>query len=153
MQAQDQPLRSHRLHQHPRRLPRRILGRFRWQGRYHHALGLERRQALVLARGRRHCQLARLLAQPILVVRRHPVVHQDLRPRVQVDRRRAPTRIPLERQLQVPGSPFLGLVRRRTDLVRRYVRQHRPSLDRHCLNGATTMKKKRVLGWMRYAAC
>jgi WD40 repeat protein len=65
----------------------------------------ERGQAPVLAGGGRGDQLACLLSQPLLAVRRDRGQHQDLGPRVKVDRRRAQARVPAARQ-EGDGAPL-----------------------------------------------
>ena len=49
VQAEDQPLRPHWLHQHCVRFTRWFACCVRWQGRNHHVVGSQRGQALVLS--------------------------------------------------------------------------------------------------------
>lgn len=79
VQVEDQPLRPHWLHQHCVCFTRRFLGRVRRQGWDHHALGPQRGQAPLFARGRRHCQRPRLFSQPVLALRSDCQLRQDLR--------------------------------------------------------------------------
>jgi WD40 repeat protein len=69
IQTQNQPLRPYRIHQRHLRLTRRLACSIRRQRRYHHALGSQRGQAPLFARGRRRRQRARILSEPVLVVR------------------------------------------------------------------------------------
>mmetsp|Transcript_5688 Transcript_5688/g.13894 ORF Transcript_5688/g.13894 Transcript_5688/m.13894 type:complete len:217 (+) Transcript_5688:168-818(+) len=75
LQAQDKPPSPHGLHQRRHRLPRRLPLRLRRQGRRRHVVGTPGRQAPLLARGQRHHPRPVLLAQPLLAVRRHKLVH------------------------------------------------------------------------------
>ena len=78
LQAQGQPLRPQRLLEHGDRLTRRFAVRFRRQRRPSHAVGLERQQTFVhIGQWRQH-QRALLLAKPLLAVRCHRQLHQDL---------------------------------------------------------------------------
>jgi hypothetical protein len=52
IQAEDQPLWSHRLHQHDFRLSGWLFGCFWREGRNYYALGSERGQTPILSRGR-----------------------------------------------------------------------------------------------------
>ena len=78
LQAQGQPLRPQRLPEHGDRLAGRQLVRIGRQGRPGHALGPQRQQALVHPGQWRQHQRSLLLAQPLLAVRRHRQLHQDL---------------------------------------------------------------------------
>ena len=84
VQVEDQPLRTYRLHQHCVRFSRWFPRRLWWQRRHHHALGPQRGQAPLFARGRGCCQCPCLLAQPILAMRRNRQLRQDLRSGEQV---------------------------------------------------------------------
>lgn len=77
----NRPHRPHRLHQHRHHLSRWLSVRVWRKRRYDHALGSQRVQAPLFAARRRRDACARLLAQPLLAVRRHGQLHYHLRSR------------------------------------------------------------------------
>ena len=104
---EDEPLRPHWLHQHYCSVTWWLIVCFQWQGRHHHAVGLERRQASVLSGSRRCDQLPCVLPQPLLAVCSDRQWHQDLGPWEQVDCRWTPPRIPWTRQEELSATMHL----------------------------------------------
>ena len=78
LQAQDQSHWPHWLLEHCNHVSRWFSMCLRWQGCQSHVVGPQWWQTLVHLGPRRHHQRFVLLSQPLLVVRRHRPIHQDL---------------------------------------------------------------------------
>lgn len=153
--SEEEPRRPHWLLEHRHSLPWRFPLCLWWQGTSNwylnmfrpdiynhcspnaglqsHVVGLERRQEALHPRPHRHRQCPVLLAQPLLAVRCHWPVHQDLGSRGQDHGRRAQERSHQGQQQSRSSTVFVdGLVRWRTDPLRRIFGQRDPSLASDC---------------------
>ena len=131
LQAPLQPRRAHGLRRRRHRLPRRLALRLGREGRRRAPVGPGRGQAPLLPRrGRRHLG-ADLLAQPLLALRGHRLVRQDLGPGEQVDCRRAAPRLPSDvEEGRAALVHVAGVVGRRRDAVHGVHRRRDPRLGR-----------------------